>query len=171
LAVRLLGLALIAALTQYNFLLSPDPDPTIHYRVMAILTLWALASLVFRRIVGIRQRARWARPGWLGVDVVLLTAILRVLDAADSMLVVGYPLLVAASGLWFRVRLVWWTTLLAELALGVLTLDAALRGTSGAKNYWPNIVMAALAVTGFVVAHQVKRIWALSSYYEHRPGS
>ncbi|HEX8199077.1 MAG TPA: serine/threonine-protein kinase [Isosphaeraceae bacterium] len=169
LAVRLLGLALIAALTQYNFLQSPAPDPAIHSRVMAILALWALASLVFRRVVGMRHRARWARAGWLGADVALLTAILRVLDAVDSMLVVGYPLLVAASGLWFRVRLVWWTTLLAELAFGALAFDADRRGAPGVKNHWPNIVMAALAVTGSVVAHQVKRIWALSSYYEQRP--
>ena len=28
--------------------------------------------------------------------------------------------------------------------------------------------MAALLVTGFVVAQQVRRLWALSFYYEHR---
>jgi serine/threonine-protein kinase len=33
---------------------------------------------------------------------------------------------------------------------------------------YPNIFVASLALTGFVVARQVKRILALSQYYEHR---
>jgi serine/threonine-protein kinase len=37
-----------------------------------------------------------------------------------------------------------------------------------AKQY-PNIFIASLGVTGFVVARQVKRIWALTTYYENRP--
>src|SRR5204863_294337 len=80
-----------------------------------------------------------------------------------------YPLLIAASGLWNRVRLVWLTTALAVAGYGVLAADAFFRGVAGDSNHHPNIIMAALVVTGFVVAHQIKRIWALSSYYEHRP--
>ena len=34
-----------------------------------------------------------------------------------------------------------------------------------------NIFLAALFVTGFVVARQVKRILALSRYYENMPGA
>ncbi|MHC5539788.1 serine/threonine-protein kinase, partial [Singulisphaera rosea] len=62
------------------------------------------------------------------------------------------------------------TTALAELGYGLLYLDH-LRQTQHAQNLaqYPNIFMAALAVTGFVVARQVKRIWALSTYYELRP--
>ena len=32
-----------------------------------------------------------------------------------------------------------------------------------------SIVLGVLVVTGFVIAKHVKRILALSSYYEHRP--
>ena len=35
----------------------------------------------------------------------------------------------------------------------------------------PNVFLAALGLTGFVVAYQVRRIWALSSYCEHRPSA
>jgi serine/threonine-protein kinase len=82
---------------------------------------------------------------------------------------VGYPLLIAASGLWFRVRLVWFTTVLAIVAYGLLFLDQAASRPAWQPSQYPNIFMAALAVTGFVVVRQVKRIWALSSYYERRP--
>ena len=61
----------------------------------------------------------------------------------------------------------WVATVLAEAGYGLLVLDAWTRGTL-AKHDHPNIVMAAIAVMGFVVARQVKRLLVLSSYYEHR---
>ncbi|MEA2567302.1 MAG: eukaryotic-like serine/threonine-protein kinase, partial [Actinomycetota bacterium] len=169
LAFRLAALGVMIALTHFNHLRNPHPDPKIHARVIATLAIWALLSIAFQGVLRTGWRARWVRPAWLGVDVLLLSLIVRILDASDSTLVVGYPLLVAASGLWFRVRLVWLTTLLAEVAYGALAFDAWARGVTAEKAQWPNIFMAALAVTGFIVAHQVKRLWALSFYYEHRP--
>ncbi len=169
LAIRLAGLVLIAALTQYNHLVDRGPDPTRHGMVMATLGLWALASIGFQWWQRSADRSRGVPPAWLGVDVVLLTLILRILDASNSSLVVGYPLLIAASGLWFRVRLVWFTTLLAEAAYLALCLDANARGVALDQAQWPNIFMAALALTGLAVSYQVRRIWALSFYYEHHP--
>jgi serine/threonine-protein kinase len=37
--------------------------------------------------------------------------------------VVGYPLIIVASGLWFRVRFVWFMTFLSLLSYGVLMID------------------------------------------------
>ena len=42
---------------------------------------------------------------------------------AASSLVVGYPLIIVGSGLWFRVRFVWFMTLLSLLSYGVLVVD------------------------------------------------
>jgi len=89
---------------------------------------------------------------------------------------VGYPLLIAASGLWWRVRLVWITTLLAIAAYGVLYLDASLSWQGGVPHWqepeqlrYANIFMAGLLLTGYTVARQVRRILALGRYYENRP--
>ena len=43
---------------------------------------------------------------------------LLVADGAASPLVVGYPLLIAASGLWYRVRFVWFVTALSLISYG-----------------------------------------------------
>jgi hypothetical protein len=72
-------------------------------------------------------------------------------------------LLIAASGLWNRVRLVWMMTALSMLGYGVLAIDAWLRGAPRDKNHHPDIVFAGLAVTGLVIAQQVRRIRALSA--------
>jgi serine/threonine-protein kinase len=169
LAARLIGLAVVGALTQVNFAVNPSPDVLVHVGVSAVEALWILTSLVSHRLSRPARRAERIRPVWIACDVVLLTAMLRLLDATTDALIVGYPLLIAASGLWYRVRLVWLTTAWAVAGYASLALDAFLRGVSSDSNHHPNIVMAALAVTGFVVAHQVKRIWALSSYYDHHP--
>ncbi len=63
------------------------------------------------------------------------------------------------------------------LAYVWLYVDAALRWRAG-RLIWepspdlqhPNIFLAALFLTGYVVARQVKRILLLSQYYEHRAG-
>jgi serine/threonine-protein kinase len=114
------------------------------------------------------ERARYA---WAATDAVALTCVLFILDAFDTDLIVAYPLLIAASGLWFRVRLIWFTTAVAIAGYAALYLYfSAFVGAGGTRHY-ANIVMASMLVTGFVVARQVKRIWALSTYYENRPAA
>ena len=49
----------------------------------------------------------------------------------ETTLLVGYPLLIAASGLWWRVNLVWITTALAMAAYTWLYVDAALHWRAG----------------------------------------
>lgn len=79
----------------------------------------------------------------------------------------GYPLLIAGSGLGSGARQVWFTTAMAEVAYGLLALDSY-RSHAWEHEQFPNIFMATLAVTGFVIARQVRRIRSLSLYYEHR---
>jgi serine/threonine-protein kinase len=167
---RLGGLGLIAALTQFNFMHTVSAQVGLHISVMLVLGIWAAASVLFEALLRKGWKSETVRYVWAATDIVLVTALLKILGAIESTLLVGYPLLIAASGLWFRIRLVWFTTLLAELGYILLYFDHWWRqGASWRPAQYPNIFMAALAVTGFVVARQVKRIWALSTYYENRP--
>jgi serine/threonine-protein kinase len=170
LALRLAALAAITTLSHINYLRRPHPNPTRHAEALAALAAWAVASLVFQGLLRGGRGMRWVRTAWLATDVLLLTVILGLDDASNSALVVGYPLLIASAGLWFQVHLVWITTLLAEAAYAALVLWNRLQGGAGIADGdpWWNIVMAALMVTGFVIAQQVRRLWAISFYYEHR---
>ena len=95
---------------------------------------------------------------WATVNVALLTFVLRMLKCVDNSLLVGYPLLIAASGLWFQVRLVWFMTALTVVAYYLLQRFTPLTAAEESLRQYPNIFLAALVVTGFVVARQVKRI-------------
>ena len=127
---------------------------------------------------------------WSAADIALLTVELKLFEQlqptaggdpivrVETTLLVGYPLLIAASGLWWRVNLVWITTALAMLAYSWLYIDAALRWHAGRTSWIPspdlrhsNIFLAGLLLTGYVVARQVRRILLLSRYYEHRPAA
>ena len=169
LASRLVALAIVALIVQANYLISGTVSAAVHFQVMLVLAVWAFGSVVFQWLL---RKGRWPdliRGGWVGLDLVLLTVVLHIVDALESPLIINYGLVVAGSGLWFRVRLVWFTTLIADLAYGVLVLDSSLRQTSTAQPHHRIIFAVALAVLGYVIAYQVKRVRALSRYYEHRP--
>ena len=161
------GLGLMAMVTEVNFRTANDRIPLIHYVVQATFALWALVSCGFQWALRKGRRVELLRFGWSAADVVLLAALLKVLDALESSLVVGFALLIAASGLWSSVRLVWFTTVLAMICCAFLAFD------SYATHPWvyhqyPNAFLVALTVTGFVVARQVRRLGSLSRYYEQR---
>jgi eukaryotic-like serine/threonine-protein kinase len=173
---RLGGLAVVALLTEVNHqFFRPARDYGIHYGVQAILLLWASSAIAFQLLWRKGWRSDQVRMLWSTADLICLTMVLKVLGRVDSSLLVGYPLMIAASGLWFRVNVVWFTTGLSIACYLLLYVDSALHRIPippelATRENWqyPNIFVASLALTGFVVARQVKRILALSQYYEHR---
>jgi serine/threonine-protein kinase len=190
LVARLGGLALMAIIAQFNYqFLSLAPNFRLHCTIQGVLALWAISAVVFQIMMRSGWRSDRVRAVWSAADIAFLTIELKLLEHVETLLsvgqtvrvettlLVGYPLLIAASGLWWRVNLVWITTLLATLGFGWLYLDAALVWRAG-RLLWrpspdllhPNIFLAALLLTGYVVARQVKRMLVLSQYYEHRPG-
>ncbi len=174
---RLGGLAIVALFTEFNHrVLLPGPDHTLHYKVQLTLLLWALSALVFQFLWRKGWNTDLVRMLWSSVDLFFLTRALWILERVESALLIGYPLLIAASGLWFRVNLVWFTTGVAILCYLFLYLNSAIDWTrpfptwAGDHLLYPNIYVAGLLLTGFVVARQLKRTLALGRYYENRQG-
>ena len=188
LVARLGGLGLMALFTQFNFHLSSAPDSRLHWTILSVLGLWALSSLIFQMLFRAGFRADRVRMLWSAADITCMTIVAKLLESVgpglkagedvvhvETTLLVGYPLLIAAAGLWWRVHLVWITTVMALLAFAGLFVDAALWRIDGRLTFrpspdlvHPNIFAAGLVLTGYVVVRQIKRILALGRYYEHR---
>jgi len=162
-ACRIVAQGLILGLTQLNHLANRSPDVPVHLATVGAEAVWLASTLLLRRLARVERRWELVRTACIGVDLLLTTAILRILRAADSSLVVAYVMLIAASGLWNRVRLVWQTTALAMLGYSILAADAYARGVPRDSNHHPNIILTAMAVTGLIIAQQVRRIRALTS--------
>jgi serine/threonine-protein kinase len=184
LVARVGGLGLMAVITQINYHLSADPNWRLHGTILGVLGVWAVLSLVFQMRLRSGVPSDRVRVLWSATDIVCMSIETKLLESpvpgstlvhVETTLLVGYPLLIAAAGLWWRVHLVWITTILAIVAFAGLYLDAALWWRDG-RFIWspspdlihPNIFAAGLALTGYVVVRQVKRILALGRYYEHR---
>jgi serine/threonine-protein kinase len=97
--------------------------------------------------------------------------VLLISDGAASPLVVGYPLLIAGSGLWYRVRFVWFMTGLSLISYGILVVDFYFWRFDALKDHFSTrfdrhviFVLGLLAIAG-VVAYLVNRLRTLSSYY------
>jgi hypothetical protein len=192
LVARLGGLCLVALIAQFNFqILSSNRDYRLHYTIQGVLALWAVSAVVFQTMTRAGWQTDRVRVLWSAADILFVTIELKLFERVEhalpegdpvvrfvATLLVGYPILVAASGLWFRVWLVWITTGMAMLAYLWLYLDAGIFRRGGTLTWHPSpdlehsdIFLAGLLLIGYVVARQVKRILLLSQYYEHRPNA
>jgi eukaryotic-like serine/threonine-protein kinase len=166
---HLSGLALCTVIAQVNFHFQDVVPLALHLKIMTLLGLWTMLSVLCQ--LGMRWES-WAssiRFLWCGIDAVLLTVLLWLDEATSGPLMSLYPALIAASGLWFRVRFVLFTTAISLLGYGCLLInDYWIHGRIVQFN-WHLIVMVMLASTGLVIAYQVHRVRALSRFYEHRP--
>ncbi len=163
LASRLLSLCVLIAIVEAHAHWSASPRAAeINLAVLAILASWGAASCGCQMLL--------ARPGWGArvpfiwstLDTVLFTAIVFLTRDQTSPVLIGFPALIVAAGLWFRVRLVWFTT-----ALTVISYLMLAEWSQHPQH--PAIFLLVLTVIGFMVAYQVQRVRVLSRYYEHRP--
>lgn len=169
LAFRLVGVGAITLLTQVNYyLIEPSKrDLLVHGQTIRVELIWLAMAIVLR---GISRRSGWTervRPGWVLMDVGFLSGLLWLLDDVDTTLVVGYPLLIAAAGLWSSARLVGLATAASFAAFLALWMDARARGGVD-KPHHLDVVLTVLVVTGLIIAHQVRRAHRMSRYYEQQ---
>ncbi len=169
LVLRLLALATCAIIAQVRYQLPPPLELELHLETLGLLAVWALLSVALQGWLRHDKEATLPRAVWAGADVLLLTLLLQLLESPESPLMIGYPLLVAASGLWFRVGLVWFTTAACLAGYGWLILSTVWQGHPPTLPHHNGIFALALVLEGAMVAYQVQRVRALSRYYEHRP--
>jgi serine/threonine-protein kinase len=136
-----------------------------------LVAVWLAVAFVFPWILKSGQWSIPVRFVWGTLDSALLLAALLIADGAASPLVVGYPLLIAASGLWYRVRFVWFMTGLSLISYGILVVDFYFWRFDALRDHFSTrfdrhviFVLGLLAIAG-VVAYLVNRLRTLSSYY------
>lgn len=164
LAVHLTALVAAAVIVQLRFLFT-ETGRVAHWSVMFVLAVWGLSSVVWQLLLNRDRLPMISRVGTILGDAALLTTALILSGWTNGTLLVVYPLMIAASGLWFRVPLVWVTTLAAELAFAALLL-----AVPALRDPWHHalLVVVVLLMTGAATAFQVNRVRALSRFYERR---
>jgi serine/threonine-protein kinase len=167
LAARLSAFAIFSGIVIANHFLQPALKPYT-WPVLGLLAAWAAVSWLCQW--GLRTMShgyRWAYV-WSAADILLLTAVQLVTEAGLSPLIIGYPFLIAAAGLWTRRRMVWVTTACAFLGYTWLMVFDETTSAKAQPIHRHLIFLISLVVLGFLMAYQVERVHALSRYYEGR---
>jgi serine/threonine-protein kinase len=171
--LAVLGIFVVVQMTINALTLTPSVR-AVHAPVLALLGVWVVTAIAFQQLLRIPRWSLPARFMWGALDSTLLFAVLLVADGVASPAVVGYPLLIVGSGLWFRVRFVWFMTALSLLSYGVHVVDFYTRridlDLDHVDDSWHRhlVFAVALIVISGVTAYLVRRVRVLSSYYGHR---
>ncbi|MEW6742063.1 MAG: serine/threonine-protein kinase [Planctomycetota bacterium] len=161
------GLGIYLLVDWINFWPIGNGDLSFHLQVSAILSIWAGACFVFHRLS--RARPSLSPVIWVVSDAIFLTTLLLVGDGVTSPVVLCYPVLVVASGLWFHVHLIWYQATLSVVSYAMLVADSCLFRPQLRMPVQHHIAFAATRlVTSFIVAYQVKRLVALNRYHSRR---
>jgi eukaryotic-like serine/threonine-protein kinase len=168
LASRLVMLPICLLIAQAHYSLIAGVALPRHLKVVGILIGWGAASWVCQRLMNQRKWADAMRFVWAALDILFFSAIVFVADDIETPIVIGYPLIITAAGLWFRVSLVWFTAAVCVGSYLLLLLEHVARTGLIAGPQQHAIFMVGLAILAFMTSYQVQRVRALSHYYEHR---
>jgi serine/threonine-protein kinase len=168
LAFRLCALVILVAIVHVNYVFFKPVSWLLHVEVIGLMGLWMALSVGCQRLLRHPRWGSWVPAVWSGIDALVLALILHITQSQSSPLLIGFPLLVAASGLWFQVRPVCVTTVVLEATYALTVIDSYHSHGKTTEPHFHIIFMVALAVLGFIVAYQVQRIRVLSRYYDQR---
>jgi serine/threonine-protein kinase len=160
------GIVATAAIVEINYLVN-HPSWDLYTWIMSLLAGWLALVILFQFLLLRPRTAEIARYAWATIDIVLLTAALGFSGPPLGPLVIGYALILVGSGLWFRMGLVWYTTILSLASYAFLALQLP---QETALPTYPVIFAAVLALIGFVTGYQLHRLQVLSRYFEQQRG-
>ncbi len=154
-------------MAHVDFLLRPQPLKP-HLAIVAILALWMASSAGFHLAVERVHGGGLVRVGSVLAEVMFLTAILRIVGTPLTPMVVAYPLVIAASALWYREAIVWIATLASCAGYMFLVADTYRRGHNAPM--WDHLAVfcASIIVLGAAVAFLVRRVRLLTRYSRRR---
>jgi len=136
-----------------------------HYTLLSILLVWSAASVCFQRLLRNPHRTEAISLIWSASDVLFLSAALLNAEGVASHLLILYPILIAASGLWYHSKHVWVTTAVAMASYAGLCLHALIFRPDLQVPFDYHIVfLAALFSIGFPIALLVRRLERLKGY-------
>jgi serine/threonine-protein kinase len=160
----ILATALIVSIA----VISRGSDYRYYVARILLFATWAGASILLQILL---QRPRWKDPicyTWAAVDIVLYTSLLLFADPPRGPLLIGYPMLICASALFYRRTYVIFMT--SGCAVGFLMLVLLSGNPDFSKPDFVAIFITGMAVIGLILSTMIRRIRALCAYYDENVG-
>lgn len=168
LAWHVLALSGVLLLIQAIFLTHAEAEWLYHLRVSGVLAIWLIGAVVFHALRRSFRDSAFGCGVWILLDLGCLTALFAQLAGPLGPLLAGYPLLIVASGLFFRPVYVAAATFAASAANLLLF---ALRPEEAPEWHYLLLFQAILLVVGLCTGYQVWRMQVLSEFYNEKIGN
>lgn len=162
LVARLAILGLVTMIVEFAHLLR-GRHWAYHIEIKLVFAIWAALAFVFQALLRRPRTEALAKAAWAVSDPILLTIVLTLAEEDIGPLMIGYPLIVTAAGLWFNVRLV---VVSVASNLASFAWLMYLRNDPTNEPHYPVIFGTALVVIGWIVGFQVRRVRTLSRHFE-----
>ena len=133
------------------------------YRV-ALLVAWMVVSALLQYCVNLEKWRHAAIYTWLGLDTFMITTLIAFASPPRAMLLIGYPMLLVASSLFYQRRFVITTTITS--ILGLLILAWQFPKEDFTKPDFTSIFLSGLVVVALCLLAMIRRIRGLSQFYE-----
>ena len=124
---------------------------------LSLLFAWGVAAACFQASLRRKARLESVVRAWIGTDVLLATILLIIDGQPMTPLTLVYGLLIVASGLWSRTRVVVFATALAMIGYTVLIAEGWAYGKPIGFRYGNLDFLVGLALMGFMTAYQARR--------------
>lgn len=163
LVVHACGIGFTTAIVAVSHTLTMESSPEFPIR-MGLLLAWFAISFVLQFWV---VRARWrdlACLTWATIDVSIYTTLIAFAAPPRSMLLIGYPMMVVASSLFYRKRFVVFMTTLCIFAFAILGI--LIPKDDFVKPDFAAIFVSGLVVIGLTLLSTIRRVRSMSTFYE-----
>ncbi len=164
LAAHVYGIGATTLIVATSNVIRGQESPFFPYR-MTLLLMWFLTSYGLQSWV---VKARWRDTAcltWATVDVAFYTSLVAFADSPRLILLVGYPMLIAASGLFYRKRFVLYMTGLCTI--GFLILAVFVPRNDFVRVDFCAIFLCGLFVICSILLAMIRRVRGMSDFYEN----
>ncbi len=129
---------------------------------IGLLLGWIVGSWILQRIANIQRRREAAHLSWLAFDIVIFTLLMSLAESPRGLLLIGYPMMICACGMFYRVRYAVIATMLS--VVGFLVLCATVTDQINSRIDFAVIYVSGLALVGFCLISMIHRVRTLTDY-------
>ena len=163
LAAHVAGIGTTTIIVAIAYVWRAEPAAEFRYR-MLLLFIWMLASFMLQYGVYRAPLREVVILAWLAVDATIYTTLIAFADSPRSMLLIGYPMMIVASSLFYQRRFLVTTTLLS--IAGFLVLASVFPKDDFVKPDFAAIFLTGLIVISLCLFAVIRRVRGLSRFYD-----
>ncbi len=134
---------------------------------IGLLIGWMFGAWVFQQLLNLLRQREAAQLSWLAFDIGIYTLLIYLADAPRGLLLIGYPMMICGSGMFYQVR---YTVIATFLSIcGFLVLCAKLPDPDPiiSRFDFVAIYVSGLTILGLCLVSMIHRVRSLTDYYQN----